>query len=390
MVNINTMINKKLKLTDQSGVASILITFIMIIVISLIVLGFAQISRREVREALDTQLSTQAYYAAEVGVNNALYAIAKGYLVTSPTGKTTCMTPTDTFFPENINIDGSGDPSVINPTPMYDDQIPCLLINPIPGTLSYENVGLDQSTVIPIEPVDPANPANPKNPGPLFISWQQVQGINPPAYSGCGPNGSLPPAASWSANCYAGVLQLDIVPQTAFTNIPGSCAGSVRCSLDAAAITVYLRPVTSPNGTTTAALGSLTEGEVIPVTCATGATAPLLGCNFSISGLGPSPWIYYLRLRSFYEPNAVNISATTNAVFSGAQVIIDSTGKAHNDVLRRISVRAPLNFSSSTPGYAIQSTLSICKLFSISSPSSLPVWGTAPAGTDATACTFPT
>ena len=41
------------------------------IVMSLIVLGFAQISRRNQRESLDRQLSTQAFYAAESGVNDA-------------------------------------------------------------------------------------------------------------------------------------------------------------------------------------------------------------------------------------------------------------------------------------------------------------------------------
>src|ERR1700761_8288581 len=57
---------------DEQGMVSILVTMIMVIVISLIVIGFAEVSRRNQREALDNQLSTQAYYAAESGVNAAV------------------------------------------------------------------------------------------------------------------------------------------------------------------------------------------------------------------------------------------------------------------------------------------------------------------------------
>ena len=49
----------------------VLLTMILMIVVGLIVLGFAQISRRNQRQALDRQLSTQAFYAAETGVNDA-------------------------------------------------------------------------------------------------------------------------------------------------------------------------------------------------------------------------------------------------------------------------------------------------------------------------------
>lgn len=57
---------------DQSGVASIVITIVMTLVIALIITGFAAISRREQRQALDAHLSTQALYAAESVINKTL------------------------------------------------------------------------------------------------------------------------------------------------------------------------------------------------------------------------------------------------------------------------------------------------------------------------------
>ncbi|HET6924792.1 MAG TPA: pilus assembly PilX N-terminal domain-containing protein, partial [Candidatus Saccharimonadales bacterium] len=60
---------------DERGMVSIMVTLVMIIVITLIVIGFAQVVRRNQRETLDRQLSTQAYYAAETGINDAYKAM---------------------------------------------------------------------------------------------------------------------------------------------------------------------------------------------------------------------------------------------------------------------------------------------------------------------------
>ena len=65
-----TAMPKRLK-QSESGIVSLMMTLVIMLVISLIVIGIAQLSRREQRQALDNQLSTQAFYAAESGVNDA-------------------------------------------------------------------------------------------------------------------------------------------------------------------------------------------------------------------------------------------------------------------------------------------------------------------------------
>lgn len=60
------------------------------------------------------------------------------------------------------------------------------------------------------------------------------------------------------------------------------------------------------------------------------------------------------------------MSITSSLGLKGAQIKVDSTGKAQ-DVLRRIQVRLPLNATGSQnqlPDNALQSTDSICKRFS--------------------------
>src|SRR5690349_5561347 len=86
----------------QSGMASIVITMVTMVVISLIVIGFATISRREQRQSLDQLLSSQAFYAAESGIEDAT-AIIKSTLASgsTPTNKSDCTTndPSGTNYP---------------------------------------------------------------------------------------------------------------------------------------------------------------------------------------------------------------------------------------------------------------------------------------------------
>ena len=65
---------KQLKNNEQ-GLVAIVVTLIIMLVLTLIVTGFAQLARREQREALDRQLASQALYAAESGVNAAEAAV---------------------------------------------------------------------------------------------------------------------------------------------------------------------------------------------------------------------------------------------------------------------------------------------------------------------------
>jgi hypothetical protein len=59
-------------LRREGGFVSIIVCMIIMTILSLITIGFAQIMAREQRQALDRQLSSQAFYAAESGVNDAL------------------------------------------------------------------------------------------------------------------------------------------------------------------------------------------------------------------------------------------------------------------------------------------------------------------------------
>jgi Tfp pilus assembly protein PilX len=122
----------------QAGMVSIIVTVILMFVISITVLGFAQVIRRSQREALDNQLSTQAFYAAESGINDArtILAANPGSSVTS------CAKPSppNPFSTLDYTVDAA-----------HGVSYSCLLVEPSPSQLKYDLDPSAQSKIIPID-----------------------------------------------------------------------------------------------------------------------------------------------------------------------------------------------------------------------------------------------
>ena len=55
---------------NQDGIVSLIVSITIMIIISLVVISFARLMRTEQEQALDRQLSSQAFYAAETAVND--------------------------------------------------------------------------------------------------------------------------------------------------------------------------------------------------------------------------------------------------------------------------------------------------------------------------------
>lgn len=353
---------------SQQGMVSIIVTMIIMIVITIIVIGFAQISRREQSSALDRQLSSQAFYAAESGINDAVNAIQPFIDTGTPVpDKAQCDpdpgpysgTPGHTYTASNI-IDPAafgGSPNRIKYT--------CLLINTVPSDL-HVTPPSGTSQVVPIItqsglPVDTIN-----------VAWNSTN--NNPSFNCASPAGTfLPDDASWV--CGLAVLRLDIVPGDPLTL--GSYA-----SLQTKTTTLFLYPQ-SVGGVKNIPFPALSNGQIIGVKC-TNATPPP-SCHFDIGVAATNK--YYIRVMPIYEGSSIDFCATQGiggpcVPLAGAQATIDATGKA-NDVLRRIKINkdiSGLNSSSQTafPNFALQTTNSICKQYDVW-PTGLIAEGSEPA-----------
>jgi hypothetical protein len=319
---------------NQKGVISIIVTMIIMIVLTLIVTGFSQIARNEQREALDRQLSTQASYAAETGINDARRAIAAGF-----TGEKTSCGPI---------------PEIAGNTNTVGDNIgySCLLIKQILPDPKLGNVTPTESSVLPLNAVDAAGV--PKALNNLFIEWKSKDTSKTVIPSL--PLGRFLPANTWNSSNYFGVLRVDLIP-----------AGVLSAdALQNGTYTVFIYPTSGALQTYGYTNIPAEQGQVRAAQCNTAQNT----CRVNINGLNQTN--YFIRVKSLYETSEVKLCGTSacsaSTSFKGAQAEIDSTGKA-NDQLKRIKVRvndvSELSNTKTLPNYAFDSAEDVCKKLSV-------------------------
>ena len=324
--------------SKENGLVAIIITMILMIILGLITVGFARLVRREQTQALDRQLSTQAFYSAEAGVNDIVGQIRANKVDLSQDYDTTC----------NSVISSNG----LSISPALDNSnnasYTCLLVDVSPTSLVYDIIDTASAVTIPVV-------AESGNISSISIYWQDTTGNTS---LGCtSALGSFPPSANWPAACNAGMIRMELV---------STGSGVNRISLINNTLTAFLQPQQNASAGTLGYNIASNNGATVYGNCS--AVQQPRMCKVIInSGLGGSS--YYLRLRSIYKPNSVVVTASSGGgpiEFLNAQAVIDSTGKA-NDVLRRISVRIPLDsgLGQGVPPFAIQSGDSICKKFSV-------------------------
>jgi Tfp pilus assembly protein PilV len=359
-MSMKNLFHRRQEENNQAGIASILVTMIMMVVLSLIVLGFATLSRREQTNSLNTQLSSQAFYAAETGVNDAQQAVSAQLAATGNVqSKTDCGAEPSVYSTLTANL------SQIDP--VHNVSYSCLLINPAPPSLLYNDIGAS-STVIPI------NANNGLAVNNLTLQWraanEDATNATDLAY-GCPTTASqtLPSSSSWVAGgCGYGMLRVEVVPTD-----PADLSSAALLNNE---MTFFLSPVFGPNPATTViytpcAPGSTSGkcGAIIADQCNDGG-ASVTGtyCQATITNLGATN--YALRVQSLYNDSSLTVTPDSNVSLTGAQVLIDSTGQA-NSVFRRIQVRFSLtaNDTTPTPDEAIEAGGSICKRYVTSTAS---------------------
>lgn len=319
----------QLHLEREAGVVSIMITMVIMIVISLVVLGFAEITRNEQRSSLDAQLSAQAYYAAESGVNDVRAVInATIQAGNAVQDKTICGDQGSYILSSAVDA-------------AHNVSYTCVLVDASPKSLFY-NVGYI-STVIPVISTSSAF-------GTVTLEWKLPNGVG--SVAGCYTSAAsldafLPASGVGAWPCAYPVLRVDMVDAN------GSLA---RANWSANTATVFFVPFNSGSISNNTTLSS--RGDVV------GARCDDTSCKVQIDGLGGTN--YYMRVTTLYRTNSSLIVSTpgANKSFANAQATIDSTGKAQ-DVLRRILVAVDLTDANvhKIPSGALITKDSICKRY---------------------------
>ena len=328
---------------DQTGIVSIMVTIIMMLVISLLVIGFGTVTRRNVREALDRQLSTQAYYAAETGVNDVLTALNKGSLTDADL--LTSSYATDCSGAQSLTTKLSAINHVANQNYLNADgsvAYTCLLANPEPNSLVI-NVPINDTESTHVNPSAATN---------LMFTWESQDPSNGSAAS-C-PT-TFQPQSAWTGNCPYGILRLDLYKVTG-----GNAAAAANNTA-----TVYLLPSAAGAASPTAI--TYNAPTIVKANCSASSktcSATLLDASDALfSG------DYYVRTSNLYLGSGnVTISpssAASTVTFKDSEILIDVTGKAQ-DELRRVQERIS-NRDVVTPKSlnGVASGSSVCKRFTV-------------------------
>jgi hypothetical protein len=332
---------------DQSGMVSIIVAMLIMFLLTLTVLAMSHNANREQRQALDRQLSSEAFYAAESGIGDTI-----DYIRQTPGANVEKLTDCGPLSPAYSNqIDGE--------LVKYS----CILYDKHPTTLDYGKIDTDKAEMIPLQSATGLKT--------LIINWQQADGSG--NVSGCPTHvagDTFKPAATWSVDCSAGMLRQELI----------SLQDLNRDALINNDSIVYIFPqnaATAPGllGTNGyGALGPANQGSVVRGSCSNPPAAdihfakPKL-CYYQTTNINlAANQRMYLRLRSIYKANTVSIAgidASGNPVkFENAQIVIDSTGKA-NDVLKRLQVRVPVQTEYATDDFGIHTADDVCKLLGV-------------------------
>jgi Tfp pilus assembly protein PilX len=287
---------------SQQGFVSIIVSVIIMVILSLVTIGFAQLMSREQRQALDRQLSTQAFYAAESGVNDARINLAS-YTSTCPATEAL-----------------DSDRKVL---------VTCVTVNQTPTEVKKDQV--DQKPfVFPLNLTDDSGAKT--APTSVIVKWSS------PAVAGrtdFRPDAAVPVTwpsmADWAYN--TGVAKVAIIP---FKD------GDSRATLIANEAIGIFNPALAGSSPGTVALPSLQGNNQYTIVNGNCSDATH-NCTITIDTSALTIASYdelYMVISSLYTSSNFVVSSPP-LVFNDVQAVIDSTGRT-NDVLRRIQVRAPL------------------------------------------------
>jgi len=324
---------------NETGLVSITVTVILMLVITITVLSFAQVIRREQRQAVDNQLNSQAYYAAESGINDLRQYIKDHYATQVPPEKKVCGSTPE--YPLSGTVDGT--------KTLYS----CLLVTGSPKSLKYDLSPSAASKVFPVN-------AGANVISAVELTWTPSTSVNPLGSCPTTVSPNLNAATAWPCNGY-GIIRVDMVPVTALT----------RAAMMAGTFTAFVTPTANtPGGATVSytGAGANVYGGAANQEARPAAYCDAVNCKIRITNLPVTvpATNYFVRVSAIYRPTTLSVVAKNSLGqdlgLTGAQVMLDSTGRA-NDVLRRIQVRIPLVNDGLHADYGIQTTDSLCKQF---------------------------
>jgi hypothetical protein len=193
--------NRKIRRWTENGLVSIFVVTVFMALLTLIVIGFTRIMNRELRQALDRELATQASFAVESGMNDARAAISlalKNGTLDSLNTNGKCMDLTTLKKPFVLNGSISG--AFNNDTNDTLIRYTCVIIQTKPKELT-DIIPRGQSKTFLLSASTPIDK--------IYVGWQNKKDSATP--QPLGPTYQLPQEASVSDD-QTGLLRATLYP----------------------------------------------------------------------------------------------------------------------------------------------------------------------------------
>lgn len=325
---------------NQQGTASLISTLIIVILLSLICVGFAKIMNRALQESLSSNLASAANYVAQSGVNDAI-SYVKVHDKDATSGHVD-----DCGWLNSLG----GPPKGINYNISIDNNVryTCILINPKSYDLIYQ-----------VKPYV-SQIANVSGASKILLSWESATNSsnNLPA-----KNDKLLDETTWGINEYPPVLRLTLYPIQ--TNLYGAKDD---------ARTYFLYPASGgTNGANSIDFQTTPNGSIQYINC-NNKSLNFIGsidrkCNVVITTLPTTPpTVVYARLTPLYSEASIVIKGNDdlkNKTQFYSQTTIDVTAQS-GSATKRLQVR--ISEKTDIPEYALRTTNLLCKRLTVVPP----------------------
>jgi len=309
---------------------SMLTVIFLALILTIITTSFVRLSVTEQRQAIDDDLTTRAFYAAESGVEDAKRAIAR-FQASQPVNLNA-----DECQPADVVPDGvlSAD---------LDTEYTCQLIDMSPANFQAE-LSIWEAVTIPLRASGPFNAVR--------IDWHIYNAGD--SYNRRGNSAQdLPTMPSWTGSNYPAMLRSGIFSHPNSANF---------ASDQVAQSVMFLNPAVSVQSSNLSNDGQIRNGG-----CAASPNSGQYACTTTISGVN-SARTFYLRLQSLYRGTNVQVTLLDNGTpvpLDDVQAIVDVTARA-GDVFRRVEARVSLITDGFPfPDIALWSNTDICKDFTV-------------------------
>ncbi len=350
--------------SNEEGIASIVVVGFLIILLTIISLGFTRLMNRSLQNTAADQQSSAANYAAQSGINSTAVWLEETYI---NQGR---VIPADLTPKCNTILN----PGAVDPDLGFNTKLTCVLVDASSAAttdnLTYSDLRPYQSKIVKIK--SPGNAVS-----SLKLFWRtsnSSMGSHRNYVGGLASDMPLLTEPNWTSNNYAPLLRVTIYPID---------SNSGDLSLTAAnAHTFFLYPKTSGVSNPNIHSDTTGTGSLWPVACSqpvdlTDTTKYDCNVNFAgfpIAGALVNNEAYYLKITPLYAPAAVQLKVaggSTNIV--NGQTIIDVTAKS-GFAVKRLRARVSLAAGDKiVPDAALRSADTLCKRYNITAGPTLTV-----------------